>query len=553
MESLLGEGEGLRQGHAGGGVAAVHRPGSLIAGMDGLSAHESSFPARVAAFLRFSPVIEAAEAARRRDWPDGTYDVVTLALTAIDLVVSRQGFEMEATRADVVSALSGLACIAAPNRPAGEHHDVAGFVVDALLNRQGRQAPFRYVTSDYSSRDGGHQRREVPFSLLVEHDHAAREENVLRATKDAINALIGGLDFDVEDEQVATELVLERQLTRNAFDAALKSAERARLLSVSLSEELDRLIKQTRRDLRTVEEEWATVAPDRLEAARQHIRDRLNTERHLLAKVRDALASADARLLEAALRIAQLLEECQQRHESLHQRVITARGVFLDEQERQAFRPPASVAMPDPHHQVFLPVLDLGQADASALTERFLIDMWGPQVPRLPRLYRLVNDLWSRHIRTGADDRDEEDPELADPLPPLLRPEIIDVAVRAVENVGLPARLSTLIAACHADTQAPSQNIREQGAEVLNLAVLWAFSPEDADDDGGRVADDLMTRILGYRTAVDTDGTPLLLPGWDGDDVVVAPDSDALSTANPVPTSRYHTCTLPPRIDSEPY
>jgi hypothetical protein len=542
MESLLGEGEGLRQGHAD-SDAAVHRPDSLISGVDGLSAHESSFPARVAAFLRFSPVIEAAQAARRRDWPDGTYDVVTLALTAIDLVVSRQGFEMEATRADVVSALSQLACIAAPNRPTGEHHDVAGFVVDALLNRQGRQAPFRYVTSDYSSRDGSHQQREVPFSLLIEHDHAAREENVLRATKDAINALIGGLDFDVEDEQVATELVLERQLARNAFDAALKSAERARLLSVSLAEELDRLIKQTRRDLRTVEEEWATVTPDRLEAARQHIRDRLNTERHLLAKVRDALASADARLLEAALRIAQLLEECQQRHESLHQRVITARGVFLDEQERQAFRPPAPIATPDPHHQVFLPVLDLGQADASALTERFLIDMWGPQVPRLPRLYRLVNDLWSRHTRTGADDRDEENPELADPLPPLLRPEIIDVAVRAVENVGLPARLSTLIAACHADTQAPSQNIREQGAEVLNLAVLWAFSPEDADDDGGRIADDLTTRILGYRTAVDTDGTPLLLPGWDGDDVIVAPDSDALSTANPVPTSQYRTCT----------
>jgi hypothetical protein len=553
MESLLGEGKGLRQGHADGDAAEVHRPDSLIAGVDGLSAHESSFPARVAAFLRFSPVIETAQAARRRDWPDGTYDVVTLALTAIDLVVSRQGFEMEATRADVVSALSALACIAAPNRLAGEHHDVAGFVVDALLNRQDRQAPFRYVTSDYSSPDGGHQRREVPFSLLVEHDHAAREENVLRATKDAINALIGGLDFDVEDEQVATELVLERQLARNAFDAALKSAERARLLSVSLSEELDHLIKQTRRDLRTVEEEWATVAPDRLEAARQHIRDRLNTERHLLAKVRDALASADARLLDAALRIAQLLEECQQRHESLHQRVITARGVFLDEQERQAFRPPASITTPDPHHQVFLPMLDLGQADANALTERFLIDMWGPQVPRLPRLYRLVNDLWSRHTRTYADDRDEEDPELADPLPPLLRPEIIDVAVRAVESIGLPARLSTLIAACYVDTQAPSQNIRTQGAEVLNLAVLWAFSPEDADDDGGRIADDLMTRILGYRTAVDTDGTPLQLPGWDGDDVIVAPGSDALSTANPVPTSRYRTCTLPRRIDSEPY
>jgi hypothetical protein len=538
MESLLGEDEGPRQDHAD-RAAVVQVPDSFAAGVGGLSVHEPSFPARVGAFLRFSPVIEAAQTARRREWPDGSYDIVTLALTAIDLVVSRQGFEAEATRADVVAALAELACLAAPDRPTDEHQNVAAFVVDALLNWQGHQAPFRYVTSDYSSSDDGHRRREVPFSLLVERDHAARDENVLRATKDAINALIGGLDFDVEDEQVATELVLERQLARNAFEAALKSAERARLLSVGLAEELDRLIKQTRRDLRVVEQEWATAVPDRLETARQHIRERLNTERHLLAKVREALASADANLLAAALRIAQLLEECQHRHESLHQRVMATRGVFLEEQERQAFRPPALITMPDPQQQVLLPALELGQADVSALTERFLIDMWGPQVPRLPRLYRLINDLWSRHDRSGTDDRGEEDPELVDPPPPLLRPEIIEVAARAVENVGLPARLSTLLAACYEDAMATSRIVCEQGAEVLNLAVLWAFSPEDADDDGGRIADDLMVRVLGQRTAVDTDGTPLQLPGWDGDDVIVAPDTDALATADPAPTATY--------------
>ncbi len=336
---------------------------TAFAARDGaLSAREPSFPARVAAFLRFSPVIEAAQAARRQEWPDGTYDVVTLALTAIDLVVSRQGFEMEATRPDLVSALSELAELAALDRPADEHRAVATFVVDSLLNHHGRQAPFRYVTSDYSGPDGAHRRREVPFSLLVEHDHPARSENVVRATKDAINALIGGLDFDVEDEQVATELVLERQLARNAFDAALKSAERARLLSVGLAEELDRLIKQTRRDLRAVEAEWATAVPDRLASAREHIRERLNTERRLLVKVREAMASADPKLLAAALRIAQLIEECQQRHESLHQRVIATRGVFLEEQERQAFRLPALVTVPDPHQEVLLPALELGSA-----------------------------------------------------------------------------------------------------------------------------------------------------------------------------------------------
>src|SRR5580704_8638014 len=106
MESSLGGGAGPRNDHAE-DETVVKAPDAFAAGViSGLSVYESSFPARVAAFLRFSPVIEAAQAARRRGWPDGSYDIVTLALTAIDLVVSQQGFEMEATRADEVDALA---------------------------------------------------------------------------------------------------------------------------------------------------------------------------------------------------------------------------------------------------------------------------------------------------------------------------------------------------------------------------------------------------------------------------------------------------------------
>jgi len=111
-------------------------------------------------------------------------------------------------------------------------------------------------------------------------------------------------------------------------------------------------------------------------------------------------------------------------------------------------------------------------------------------------------------------------------------------ASSAEGRVGLPARLSALLAACHDDPRAPYPQARDLGAEVINLSVLWAFSPEAADG-GDAAADDLMAQVLGRRAAVDSDGTPLRLPGWDGDDVIVAPDTDALATASPVPvTSR---------------
>jgi len=158
--------------------------------------------------------------------------------------------------------------------------------------------------------------------------------------------------------------------------------------------------------------------------------------------------------------------------------------------------------------------------------------MWGPVAPRLPRLYRLVNDLWQQRDKTVPEGRDEEEPELSDSPLPLIREEFIAVAIRAVRAVGLPARLSQLLASCETDAQI-AESARRSGAEVLNLAVLWAFSPEEADDEGGLIAGDLVGRILGPRAAVDSDGTPLVLAGWEGDDVIVAPDSDSLASVLP--------------------
>lgn len=527
-------------------AAAGDAPGAGLDGnADQPSVYDSSFPSRVAAFLRFTPVIDAVQGARRRDWPDHTYDIVTLTLTAIDYVVSRQGFEFEATRDDVVAALRELAEKAAPERGGDEHLDVAEFVVDALLNRAAAYGEFRYVASDYSSHDDGHRQREVAFSLLIAHDHPGRSENVLRATKDAVNALIGGLDFDVEDEQVATELMLERQLARNAFDSALKSAERARLLSVGLAAELEQVIKQTRRDIGGIEEQWAQAVPDKLDGARRHIRDRLNSERMLLGRAREALSSSEQRVRTPARRIVHLLDECRRRHEALHQRVIDARGVFLDEQARQSFRPPAAITLPDPCQDVLMPALELGCTAAETLAEHFLVALSGPRSPRLPRLYRVIDDLWSQQRATPVHGRVDEAIDLMDPPSPLIAPAAVEIAAQAVARVGLPARLSTLVTACLEHPSASTSSLRQQAAEALALAVLWAFSPEDADDDEGRIAEDLMARILGPRAAVDTDGIVLRLPGWSGDDVIVARTENELADAAPGPT----TATARPPAD----
>ena len=279
-----------------------------------LSVFDRTFPARVAVLMRSRPITETIVGANRQEWPAATYDVATFALAAIDLVIAQQGFAEEATYDDVVDGLTTLARRTALERPASEHRRVGEYTVDALLNRGEREAPFTYRISDFTGEARTHQRRQVQFRLLVEREDPVRGEVVLYATRDAINALVGGLEFDVEDEQVANEVLLERQLAKGAFDAAERAAVRARLLSVSLAEDLHELIKNTRRDLRAVIQEWATAVPQRLTTAREHIAGRMEAEHRLLAKVRESLESDDQQVTMAAARIAALLTECSRRH-----------------------------------------------------------------------------------------------------------------------------------------------------------------------------------------------------------------------------------------------
>jgi hypothetical protein len=503
-----------------------------------LSVFDRTFPARVAVLMRSRPIAEAIAAASRQDWPEATYDVATFALTAIDLVIAEQGFEEEATYEDVVGALTTLARRATPDRPPSEHRRVAEFTVGALLNRGEREAPFTYRISDFTGEAGTHRQRQVQFRLLIEREDPARGDVVLNATRDAINALVGGLEFDVEDEQVANEILLERQLAKGAFDAAERAAIRARLLSVSLAEDLTELIKNTRRDLRAVLREWATTVPERLEAARAHIAGRMEAEHRLLAKVRESLESDDQQVTAAAARIAGLLTECSRRHDGLHRQVITARSVFLEEQDRQAFRPPALGHLPDIGREILTPLLGLDTETALYVTDGWLSDVTGPRPPRLPRLYRLVYDLWAVR-EMPDDDRDgDDDDEPGDPDPPTIRPDIVDAARRVVTRTGLPARLSALLAEALTAPDLTSGQDRRRTAGILALAALWCFAPEQSES--GPMSVDLTARILGPRAVADADDLRLALPGWAGDDLIIAPHADALATANPPPVTGHH-------------
>lgn len=493
---------------------------------------DPTFAGRVAVLMRSRPIADAWGASGYQGIPDGTYDIATLTLAAIDQVISQQGFEEEATYDEVVAFLTGLAAAAAPQRPAEEHVKVAQFTVNYLLNRQGNGTRFNYLVSDYTA--DGHQWLNVGFWLLKEYEDPVRGVSVLSATKDAINALVGGLEFDVEDEQIANEAMLEKQLERGAFDAAEKSALKHQGLSVAYADEIAQILKDTRRDLRAVLDQWVEEMPGRLERARTHIAARLESESRLLLKARESLESDDPNVTAAAARIAARLEEGRRRHEWLHNRVINARSVFLDEQERQSFRPPAAAHLVDVGNEVLNPVLHLTVGSAQDVTFDWLVAVSGPVPPRIPRLYRLINDLWTVRGSLGEEEEIPIEEEVGEPDAPLVAPHVREAVIRIAHTVGLPARLSTLLAACLTDQHLAAED-RHQAADLMMLAVLWFYSPDSDEDDEPRMSVELAAALFGQRAVADTDSTPLRLPGWAGDDLVIAEYLDQLETGDSLP------------------
>ncbi len=355
---------------------------------------------------------------------------------------------------------------------------------------------------------------------------------MLRASADAINALVGGLDCDVEDEQAALELVLERQINRGAIDQAEASAEKGRLLSVQYAQQIRGRLAETARDVRLVD--WDHDVPAMLTRSRGHLLERMQAEDRLLDHVRGGrlLAGADqagrrasdADVARASGRIVDLLEECRRRHTELHGHLIDARSLFLTEQERQLFRPPAALATPDVATDWLTPVMR-APADAAVTACAALAEMViGSVVIPLPRLHHLVADMLAPRRMPSSPADDESDLELAEEDAPALSTETIVAAAGVVADVGLPARLSDLLTACE-----PYGGPTGELAALITTVCLWAYAPDhDADRDDGATRTGVAERVLGEFAVAASDSTPLALPGVEGDDLVVAADPDSL-------------------------
>ncbi|MCC4314823.1 hypothetical protein [Streptomyces malaysiensis] len=332
------------------------------------------------------------------------YQMVELALHAIDQVAMSMDFENGAAHADVIRQVGRFAAAQVPEDKPDDHRAVAEWVLQKLINvgTLDRNFVWKYGRTDEA---GNYALYDWPFRLLVEHPVRHTNEVVLRVTDEAINVLVGALDTDVESAQVAAEYKLENLITRGRLADAKLAAEQARYRTVQYGEYLRQYLEATKRDVRTVD--WEEEVPKLLDEALGHIESRYRHENAILANITDKRdQTQDPRKKLQAAELVDIVRDCINRHMQLQSKLQGAGALFRSEQDRQQFSGPVGRPALDVYGQVLTPLLGLPVGQAAGPTAGFFRAGAAPAAPVVISIAaltgRLLRPRFDRPLYAGA-------------------------------------------------------------------------------------------------------------------------------------------------------
>jgi hypothetical protein len=431
---------------------------------------------RVRVLLRTAPLhrVESNKARKAIDW--SKHDLRGLALRILDLTIESMGLSggvpMEELRIglrpllrSVDEALDDESC-----------DEIANAIIESLLNESDRRQAFSEPYLDLSAETP--KQSVLRFHLLRERQ-ASDGSTLIVATTEGINLYAGMLDYPVEDAQSAEEAVLRSQIRRGKIHDAVETAKRARLRSIEYEQKISTILETARRDVSQIE--WVRDVLVMIADARTHIEERLISERDILRAIEDRLEMAQVNVSGQLAMLRQTLYECLGRHMRLHERLISANGFYLQEQERQSFRPRMLAPLPDPEAELLRPFFLLTTGVVAKYSESILAIFQAPRAPKCLRLTLLLRQLLASRRETIESRFNLGLPALEPIMEP---PPFFDKD----DRLAVDAILANRPVSCHLSELL--SHAREQGApystlRLLCFDVLAAF--DDADARIGRV------------------------------------------------------------------
>lgn len=458
---------------------------------------EDALTRRLRTLLRTLPLhrVESNKAYRSEVFE--LQDLRAIALRALDLTIERMGLGHEATFGELQEELRPLILLTHPELRHDEADAISETVILGLLNETGRRQAFSEPYLEVTK--AAVNRRLLDFHLLRERERADGT-TVLVATTEGINLYAGMLEYPVEDAQIAEEAVLQSQVRRGRIADAVRTAQRARLRSIEYERKLLDTLETTRRDIRQVD--WVHHMLGFLDTARAHVSERIDVEREILKAVEHRIDAIQEESGSQLVTLREALHECITRHVGLHERLIQANGFYLDEQERQSFRPRLAEPLPNMESEVLRLAISMPAGALADLTDPLLALLNAPQVPVPVRLGQLVDRLL-------APRRDENEAPFELTEAELERLSAGDrhftaddhaTVTELLEQAEYPTTLGSLL------RDAEHKDVSAQARHLLVLRILGAYDPEVSEGDlhiepnGGSLVD---TLFRGNDLAID--------------------------------------------------
>ncbi len=460
--------------------------------------------------LYAEPLLELRRRDEHRPTEMKHYDSLSLALKLFHQIIEHTGLEHEIDSAGAINVL--LPLLMAMDRAEGLEPDrqrqtlMAERVLAALRNDKEGQRAFKISYTDFEK--GQAIERILAVRLLEERYHNDGHI-VLGLSNELTNLLLNALTIDIEDAQAATEAIIQSQLARGRFYEAINSARQARFHSVRLRAKIERILMDTKRDIRRVD--WKAEVPQMLAEALEHISTRCSVEISIATSAREKRETLDAECEEVRQlsEIIALVEDCRQRHMELQQQLSGARQIFFNEQERQAFTLRTTTYFPHLLSDVLEPLLQAPRTLVETVMVPILPLCLGACAPRVFSLSQyIVHQLQPRREKP-LETVPEEQRELGmvENDQPFYSPEVIRLADTYLARFEKPTRLGDLLQEA-VDAGEPTEVV-----ELLALLVLRRFAPQEKDESA--------------FTVLKIDDGQFFTGGISGDNVFLYPGEDA--------------------------
>lgn len=326
-------------------------------------------------------------------------DVQYLALSAIDFVMERSAIEAGASPDDIVEHVAGEAVRMKPALTEKQGRKAGQVVLDHLSNAREGHRTFRV---EYYDGDRGCFSFQDFRLLALSADDGSPRYKLARGAQTLTLAM---LDIAPEFAQEAEAIMIRKAVERGRFEDARTLARRSRMRSIHYRQFIEDRLFQVRRAADRVR--WSEEVLPELDEARAHLGERRKHEAAIVDSIREHIARAEGDTRDHLVELKTTIDDCQQRHAALFERVMTASEEFRQLQV-SAFRARLVRDVPDLEDRLLLPLLAAPMGTVAGMSDDIGASFAAPSPPPLLDLALLFETVTQPRFRRDPDGAEEE-------------------------------------------------------------------------------------------------------------------------------------------------